>query len=95
MILITGASGALGSLVVQALADRSDVVLGTRTPRSAAERRVDFDDPSSLDFTGVTTLLIVSAGYGEDDVVLARHEAAITGAEKAGCTTRRLHQPER
>ncbi|WP_327268254.1 NAD(P)H-binding protein [Streptomyces sp. NBC_01218] len=84
MILITGASGALGSLVVQALADRSDVVLGTRTPRSAAERRVDFDDPSSLDFTGVTTLLIVSAGYGEDDVVLARHEAAITGAEKAG-----------
>ncbi|MEV4437789.1 NAD(P)H-binding protein [Streptomyces sp. NPDC049577] len=84
MILITGAGGALGGLVAGELAGRDDVVLGTRTPRSAAERRVDFDDPSSLDFTGVDTLLIVSAGYGEDDVVIARHDAAISAAEKAG-----------
>lgn len=84
MILVTGASGALGALIVGELAGRDDVVLGTRTPRSTAERRVDFDDPSSLDFTGVDTLLIVSAGYGEDDVVIARHNAAISAAEKAG-----------
>lgn len=84
MILITGASGALGKLVVRELADLADVVLGTRTPRSAAERRIDFDEPESLDLTGVATLLLISAGYGEDDVVLARHETVIAAAEKAG-----------
>ncbi|MDQ0955321.1 NAD(P)H dehydrogenase (quinone) [Streptomyces phaeochromogenes] len=60
------------------------MVLGTRTPRSAGERRVDFDDPAWLDFSGVDTLLLISARFGEDDVVVARHEAAITAAEKAG-----------
>ncbi|WP_326732397.1 NAD(P)H-binding protein [Streptomyces phaeochromogenes] len=84
MILVTGAAGALGQLVAQQLAVRDDVVLGTRTPRSAGERRVDFDDPASLDFSGVDTLLLISAGFGEDDVVVARHDAAITAAEKAG-----------
>lgn len=84
MILVTGAGGVLGRLVAAELAGRDDVVLGSRTPRSAAERRVDFDDPASLDFTGVDTLLLISAGYGEDDVVVARHEAAITAAERAG-----------
>ncbi|UKY47472.1 NAD(P)H-binding protein [Streptomyces inhibens] len=84
MILITGAGGALGRLVADELAGRDDVVLGTRTPRSAAERHIDFDNPSSLDFTGVDTLLLISAGYGEDDVVIARHDAAISAAEKAG-----------
>lgn len=84
MILVTGAGGALGRLVAGELAGRDDVVLGSRTPRSPGERRVDFDDPGSLDFTGVDTLLLISAGYGEDDVVLARHDAAISAAEKAG-----------
>ncbi|WP_171169537.1 NAD(P)H-binding protein [Streptomyces sp. I05A-00742] len=84
MILVTGAGGALGQLVVEELSGRDDVVRGTRTPGSAAERRVDFDDPSSLDFTGVDTLLLISAGYGEDDVVIARHDSAIAAAEKAG-----------
>jgi NAD(P)H dehydrogenase (quinone) len=84
MILVTGATGALGQLVTTKLAGRDDVVLGTRAPRSPAERHLDFDDPSSLDLTGVDTLLLISAGYGEDDVVVARHEAVITAAEKAG-----------
>ncbi|MEV4433196.1 NAD(P)H-binding protein [Streptomyces sp. NPDC049555] len=84
MILVSGAGGALGALVAGELAGRDDVVLGTRAPRSAAERRVDFDDPSSLDFAGVDTLLLISAGYGEDDVVIARHDAAIGAAERAG-----------
>ncbi|MCX5330784.1 MULTISPECIES: NAD(P)H-binding protein [unclassified Streptomyces] len=84
MILVTGAGGALGRLVAGDLAGQDDVVLGSRTPRSAGERRVDFDDPGSLDFTGVDTLLLISAGYGEDDVVVARHGAAISAAEKAG-----------
>ncbi|GAA4222265.1 NAD(P)H dehydrogenase (quinone) [Streptosporangium album] len=90
MILITGATGALGGLVAARLSGRDDVVLGTRDPRQAPGglpvRRVDFDDPDSLSdgFAGVDTLLLVSAGYGEDDVVVARHGAAIEAAEKAG-----------
>ncbi|MBC9717883.1 NAD(P)H-binding protein [Streptomyces sp. TRM66268-LWL] len=85
MLLITGAAGALGRLVTSSplLADRSDVVVGTRSP-APGQRRVDFDDPQSLDFSGVHTLLMISAGAAEDDVVTARHEAVISAAEKAG-----------
>ncbi|MET9514972.1 NAD(P)H-binding protein [Streptomyces sp. NPDC002994] len=84
-ILVTGASGGLGRLVSQRLADREDVVLGTRNPAPGG-RRIDFDDPASLveGFAGIGTLLLISAGEGEDDVVIARHEAAISAAEDAG-----------
>ncbi|MFH9069183.1 NAD(P)H-binding protein [Streptomyces alboflavus] len=83
MLMITGATGALGKLVTARLADRDDVVVGTRAP-APGQRRVDFDDPSSLDLTGVDTLLVISAGAAEDDVVAARHDAVISAAEKAG-----------
>lgn len=96
MLLITGASGGLGSLVARKLADRADqadradradrpdVRFGTRAPAGPGQVRVDFDDPDSLDFAGVDTLLLISAGYGEDDRVIARHGAAIAAAERAG-----------
>ncbi len=88
MLLITGASGGLGRLIAERLEGRPDVLLGTRAPAGVpgAGRRVDFDDPDSLPdaFAGVDTLLLISAGYGEDDTVVARHEAAISAAEKAG-----------
>ncbi|CAL9301014.1 MULTISPECIES: NAD(P)H-binding protein [unclassified Streptomyces] len=87
MLLITGVSGGLGGLAAGHAAGRSDVLLGTRSPDGRpGTRRVDFDDPASLPgaFAGVRTLLLVSAGYGEDDVVTARHEAAIGAAEAAG-----------
>ncbi|MEU6993476.1 NAD(P)H-binding protein [Streptomyces sp. NPDC046465] len=83
MLMITGATGALGTLVTARLADRDDVVIGTRSPAPGG-RRVDFDDPDTLDFTGVGTLLLISAGAAEDDVVIARHDAVISAAEKAG-----------
>lgn len=83
MLMITGATGALGSLITARVADRDDVVIGSRNPAPGG-RRVDFDDPASLDFTGVDTLLVISAGAAEDDVVVARHEAVISAAEKAG-----------
>ncbi|QDQ12487.1 NAD(P)H-binding protein [Streptomyces spectabilis] len=100
MLLITGATGALGRLITAKLADHADhadrtddagradhadapFLVGTRDP-APGQRRVDFDDPDSLDFTGVDTLLVISAGAAEDDVVIARHEAVITAAEKAG-----------
>ncbi|GII00079.1 NAD(P)H-binding protein [Planobispora takensis] len=96
MILVTGASGALGRLVIDHLTrsagapDDRYVVAGTRDPESAPAgvpvRRVDFGDPASLadGFAGVDRLLLISAGYGEDDEVIARHGAAIEAAEKAG-----------
>jgi NAD(P)H dehydrogenase (quinone) len=43
-------------------------------------RRLDFDDHASLDLTGVTTLVLISAGYAEDDQVLARHAAVLDAA---------------
>ncbi|MER7461339.1 NAD(P)H-binding protein [Streptomyces sp. NPDC097981] len=90
MILVTGASGSLGSLIAERLSGHDDTVIGTRDPRRLrAElpvRRVDFDDPGTLvtGFEGVEVLLLVSAGYGEDDTVIARHGAALDAAEKAG-----------
>ncbi|MFE6050245.1 NAD(P)H-binding protein [Kitasatospora sp. NPDC056446] len=90
MILVTGATGALGTLISERLADRVDTVLGTRDPRRLTSplpvRRIDFDDPGTLGegFDGVDVLLLVSAGYGEDDTVIARHGAAIDAAEAAG-----------
>ncbi|WP_371780832.1 NAD(P)H-binding protein [Streptosporangium subroseum] len=90
MILVTGATGALGQLVVERLARRDDVLIGTRSPEQVPAglpvRRIDFDDPASLadGFAGVDTLLLISAGYGEDDVVIARHGAAIEAASIAG-----------
>ncbi|MEV4344553.1 NAD(P)H-binding protein [Actinoplanes sp. NPDC049596] len=91
MILISGAGGHLGRLVAERLAHRDDVVLGTRDPNGsgAAARRIDFDDPATLGpgFDEVTTLLLISAGYAEDDVVIRRHGAAIDAAERAGVRT--------
>ncbi|MGR8012105.1 SDR family oxidoreductase [Streptomyces hypolithicus] len=90
MILVTGATGGLGKLVVERLAGRGDVVVGTRSPQKVSAgvpvRHIDFDDPTSLadGFAGVDTLLLISAGYGEDDVVIARHGAVIEAAEKVG-----------
>ncbi|MEU4536365.1 NAD(P)H-binding protein [Streptosporangium sp. NPDC023825] len=90
MILMTGATGALGRLVATRLAGRDDVVIGSRAPETVPTgkpaRLIDFEDPASLEegFAGVDTLLLISAGYGEDDVVIARHGAAIEAAEKAG-----------
>lgn len=90
MILLTGAAGALGTLVTERLADRDDTVLGTRNPTQTSAplpvRRIDFDDPDTLSkgFEGADVVLMISAGYGEDDTVIARHGAAIDAAEKAG-----------
>ncbi|MFE9425256.1 NmrA family NAD(P)-binding protein [Kitasatospora sp. NPDC006697] len=90
MILVTGVSGGLGSLIMDGLSGLADVEVlgGSRSAGGdgAAVRRVDFDDPASLPaaFEGVDVLLVVSAGYAEDDVVLARHGAVADAAVRAG-----------
>ena len=87
MILVTGVSGALGGLVHEGLAARPGVAVlpGSRTAPPGG-RTVDFDDPASLPaaFAGVDVLVFVSAGYAEDDVVLARHGAVVAAAAEAG-----------
>ncbi|MFG2113753.1 NmrA family NAD(P)-binding protein [Streptomyces sp. NPDC048718] len=84
MILVTGANGHLGSATLAALRARgADATGGSRTPGEGT-RRLDFDDPASLDLTGVATLVLVSAGYGEDDLVVARHAAVLDAAVRDG-----------
>lgn len=87
-ILVTGASGALGSLVVRALGDGSArVISGSRTPGLADGRRIDFDDAASLrvGFAGIDRLLLVST----DELAVPgkrqqQHRAAIDAALGAG-----------
>ncbi len=84
MILVTGANGNLGSAVLAVLRARGAVAVGgSRTPGEGV-RRLDFDDRAGLDLTGVSTLVLVSAGYAEDDVVVARHAAVLDAAVRDG-----------
>lgn len=84
MILVTGANGNLGSAALAVLRTRGAAATGaSRTPGEGV-RHLDFDRPTSLDLTGVSTLLLVSAGYAEDDVVLARHAAVLDAAVRDG-----------
>jgi uncharacterized protein YbjT (DUF2867 family) len=88
MILVTGVTGGLGGLILNGLKgiDDIEVVPGTRKGDGTTARRIDFDDPASLveGFEGVDVLVFISAGYAEDDIVLARHGAVADAAAAAG-----------
>lgn len=88
MILVTGVSGGLGGSVLAGLSALGglEVAAGTRSGDGTTARRIDFDDPSTLTegLQGVDVLVFVSAGYAEDDVVLARHGAVAAAATEAG-----------
>ena len=96
MIIITGATGQLGSQIVDSLLERvpaEQVGVSVRDPGRAVElaargvrvRRGDFSDPGSLAdaFAGATQVLIVSADATGGGAVAA-HEAAIDAARSAG-----------
>ncbi len=99
-ILVTGASGHLGRLVIKHLIDSqtitpSDIVAGSRDPAKLADlqalgveaRRVDFDDQASLEtaFAGIDRLLIVSTDeLGMPGKRLTQHTAAVNAAKAAG-----------
>lgn len=85
MILVTGASGQLGGQILRGLRSRGVGALGgSRSPKDEGVRFIDFDRPESVDFRGVATVVLVSAGYAEDDVVIARHHRIVDAAARDG-----------
>jgi NAD(P)H dehydrogenase (quinone) len=93
-ILLTGANGHYGRLVVDRLLDRvtaAELIVSVRDTTKAADlaergvtvRHGDFDDPATLDFAGADRMLLVSTD-GPDDVRIGQHAAAVAVAAKAG-----------
>jgi NAD(P)H dehydrogenase (quinone) len=99
-ILVTGASGKLGSAVLAHLLDDgtiapSDIVAASRDPAKLAEwtargietRRADFDDAESLAtaFVGIDRLLLISTDeLARPGKRLQQHQAAVSAAAAAG-----------
>ena len=96
MIVLTGATGKLGSRIVDQLLERlpaTEVGVSVRDPEKAQAlsargvrvRRGDFDEPETFEtaFEGATQVLIVSASATGDDAV-AHHTSAIDAAVAAG-----------
>lgn len=83
MILVTGASGQLASQIAD-LASKASLPVLTASRSSNADRVMDFDDPATFDFKGIEVLLLTSAGYAEDDVVMRRHGAVLDAARMQG-----------
>lgn len=83
MILVTGASGQLASQIVTG-ARQAGLALLSASRAPDADRQMDFDRPETLDFSGIETLLLTSAGYAEDDVVMRRHGAVLAAARAQG-----------
>lgn len=95
-ILITGASGQLGTLVVDALLERgaapSDIVAGARNvgkldalaARGVRTAHVDYDDPATISaaLDGVDTVLLISGS--EPGKRLAGHKNVVAAAAAAG-----------
>lgn len=96
MIAVTGATGHLGRLVVDALLERgvppSEIVAAVRSPEKASDlaargvqvRRADYTEPATLDaaFEGVDRLLLVSSS--EVGQRVAHHRHVIEAARHAG-----------
>src|SRR6478672_9706398 len=95
-LLVTGASGHLGRLVVEALLEHgtpaAQIVAIARTPESISDladrgvqvRRADYTDPASLDaaFAGGDRLLLVSGS--EVGQRIAQHANVIDAAKRSG-----------
>ncbi|MEV6967179.1 NAD(P)H-binding protein [Hamadaea sp. NPDC051192] len=96
MIVVTGATGQLGRLVVADLLARGvpagQIVAAVRTPEKAADlaaqgvevRRADYDDPQSLKdaFAGAQKVLLISAS--EVGQRVPQHKNAVDAAVAAG-----------
>jgi NAD(P)H dehydrogenase (quinone) len=95
-ILVTGATGKLGSKVVESLLKSipaSELAVSIRNPEKAEGLRAsgvevrqgDFDYPDTLNkaFAGIDRLLIISAD-GDNDTRIRQHANAVLAAERAG-----------
>jgi NAD(P)H dehydrogenase (quinone) len=95
MIVVTGATGQLGRLVVEELLRTvapNSIVAAVRNPSKAADlaargvqvRRADYTEPRSLDsaFAGADKLLLISSS--ELGQRVAQHRAAIDAAVRSG-----------
>ncbi len=96
-LLVTGAAGKLGRHVVNLLLEQGGhtVIAASRDPsklsdlaaKGAETRRVDFDDPASLEaaFSGVDRVLIISTdALGIPGKRLTQHTNAVNAAKAAG-----------
>ena len=99
-ILVTGASGQLGRLVLDNLLASgkvapADIIATTRNVEKLSDyaakgvsvRAADFDNPASLDtaFAGADKILIISTDeLGVPGKRLAQHKVAVAAAQKAG-----------
>ncbi len=99
-VLVTGASGHLGRLVLDALlatpgVDPARIVAGSRDPSKLAGYAarglrtvpLDFDDPASMDraFRGIgAVLMIASDRMDGPGARLRQHEVAVASAARAG-----------
>jgi len=95
MIVVTGANGQLGRLVIKALLktqSAGDIVAAVRSPEKAADlaalgvqvRRADYDEPATLDaaFKGADKVLLISSS--EIGRRAVQHRAAIDAAKRNG-----------
>jgi NAD(P)H dehydrogenase (quinone) len=95
-ILVTGATGKLGSKVVDSLLKSipaSELAVSVRDPekaeglraRGVEVRQGDFDRPETLDnaFKDIDRLLIISAD-GDNETRIRQHTDAVQAAERAG-----------
>jgi len=94
-ILVTGATGKLGSKIVEKLLQTvpaSELAVSVRNPAKAEHLRTlgvdvrhgDFDQPATLDqaFAGVDRLLIISAD-GDNETRIRQHNDAVAAAARA------------
>lgn len=95
MILVTGATGQLGRLVIQALlksVPAAQIVAAVRSPEKASDlaalgvvvRKADYSEPETLDsaFVGIDKALLISSNkLGQRS---AQHQAVIDAAKRAG-----------
>jgi NAD(P)H dehydrogenase (quinone) len=95
MIVVTGASGQLGRLVIQGLLRKmpaETIVAAVRNPERVSDlaargvqiRQADYDQPASLEkaFEGAEKLLLISSS--EVGRRVPQHRAAIEAAKRAG-----------
>lgn len=97
MIVVTGASGQLGHLVIKSLLTKvsaSEIVAAVRNPERATDlsalgihiRQANYNNPASLDaaFSGAEKVLLISSSEVGQRVV--QHKNAIDAAKRAGVT---------